>query len=446
MVSALAAFAIALSFAGGLLVVMFKRHMDSRLAHELDLHLIELAALVSFDARDNPILTRQPAYERYRTHYSGAYWQISVGDTIILRSKSLFEAELTLADATRAAGREDHVVNSTGPDGLPIHLAARTITYEHRSGPKTLLLAVAEDDSEAEEYETEFAGDVAMALAAIAVLLLFATWAHVNIGLAPLVRLRRNVEDIRTGRLTRLPGDLPSELRPLVDDLNQLLDRQDQLIERSRNRAGNLAHGLKTPLTVLRGEARRLEDEGRRDTARTIVEQIITMNTHVERELSRARIHGLSVGGTRQTDASGTLERLVGLAHRVHDGPELDWIVECPEGLRLRMDVSDFGEIAGNLIDNARKWADRAVRIRVGYDDHTECATLAFEDDGPGIPKEKLDDVLNRGVRLDERREGSGLGLGIVQDILAEYGTELRMDRSPLGGCRASFTVPAVLV
>jgi signal transduction histidine kinase len=221
--------------------------------------------------------------------------------------------------------------------------------------------------------------------------------------------------------------------------LNLLLDRQEETVAKARKRAGDLAHGLKTPLTILTGEARRLDDAGLVESAQTLRDQIALMRGHLERELARARTHGVAVAGGTLSDGAKTVDRLIGLMQRMPRGDNISWAVNLDPNLRLFIDPADFGEVVGNILDNARKWARSRVTVRA--DVVGDQARIAVEDDGPGIePGAKLR-VLQRGEQVRYDDQGSGLGMSIAGDVLAEYGSELIIGDAKPTGCIVSFEI-----
>ena len=309
--------------------------------------------------------------------------------------------------------------------------------------PRTFRVAVAVDHAEIDAMNQAFIGDVVKALTAIGIALLVGSWLQINLGLRPLSHLRRRLAAIREGRSSQLDGYLPAEVAPLAEDFNTLLFRHAESLRKARERAGSLAHGLKTPLTILTGEARRLDDRGMNETATVMREQIAMMRSHVERELARARSHGSAAPGELHTDVCKSVERLVDLVQRLPRGRELNFVNALPEGLNLQIDADDFGEIIGNLLDNSRKYALNKVTV------FAECvdghATIFVDDDGPGIPKIMRERLALRGERANDHAEGSGLGLAIVRDLLADYGVDLTIAGNPHGGCRVLFSLPGVV-
>ncbi len=208
-------------------------------------------------------------------------------------------------------------------------------------------------------------------------------------------------------------------------------------MRRARERASDLAHGLKTPLTILSVEARRLQESGNGAGAVRLREQIEQMRAHVERQLARARSHGATAAGGTLTDASSSLERLLGLMRRMPRSENLEWRNTIPVGLRLRIDPEDFGEVVCNLLDNARQWARSRVTISGVVEGNS--VRIAVDDDGPGIPPEQREVLRTRGESGALPGNGSGLGLAIVSDVLALYDTTLAIELSPTGGCRVQF-------
>jgi signal transduction histidine kinase len=256
--------------------------------------------------------------------------------------------------------------------------------------------------------------------------------------LTPLDALRRRIADIRNGKSSTVPSDAPEEIRPLVEELNALLLAKEQEIGRSRGRAADLAHGLKTPLAALASDVERLKLAGQTDIARNIEQVGDIMNRHVDRELARARARGgAHTSAAMVTALAPLLETLIQTVSRTRDGGRIAFEVLTEPSIVIRMDRTDLAEVLGNLIENAARHA-RSV-VKVSSHELIEGTSVVIEDDGAGIETEKLDMLSKRGVRLDERGGGAGLGLAIVQDVLDTYGWRLDLGRSALGGLRAAI-------
>jgi signal transduction histidine kinase len=313
----------------------------------------------------------------------------------------------------------------------------RSVTHESGSGPRRFELRVALDHAEIDQLREAFTYDLAKVLALLAVLLVTGGFAQLYFGLKPFERLHFSLGLLRDGCVSRLEGDFPVEVAPLVADLNRLLDRHDNLIEKARARAGSLAHGLKTPMTILSGEVRRLEEGGQGEVAATLREQCETIHLHVERELAKARTHGAVRSSLAPTDVRGLVERLVDLMRKVDTQDRIRWKVDVPEGVTTAMEAGDFAEIVGNLLDNARKWECSAVRVT--YAPERDGGRLSIADDGPGVDERLRGSLLDRGVHAANAPGGStGIGLSIAMDTLEEYGFEITID-TQASGCCISF-------
>ncbi|MDW6021109.1 ATP-binding protein [Mesorhizobium sp. BAC0120] len=256
------------------------------------------------------------------------------------------------------------------------------------------------------------------------------------LGLQPLGRVRRALALVREGNARRLDGRFPTEIEPLANETNALIENNTRIVERSRTQVGNLAHSLKTPLAVLLNEGRALGG----DKGRLIVDQASAMQTQVEYYLQRARMAAQRDSVVYRTPVGPTLQRLVRVIEKIQPDLQLSLALPAQEVL-FAGEREDLEEIAGNLLDNAAKWAKQNVIVSIADDfgslPDANVFTLSIEDDGPGIPQDKAQEVLKRGIRLDETKPGSGLGLAIVYDLVREYGGDLALGRSKLGGLSA---------
>ncbi|MFO1149717.1 MAG: HAMP domain-containing sensor histidine kinase [Alsobacter sp.] len=435
---AMATFGIALTMAMAAfaLVLSFQRHVERFAEHELQRMLGDVVAAVRIDVSGRPVLASRLPDPRYGQPYGGAYWQISQAGAPVLRSRSLWDVAFPVpsaSDRIRAtvlplAGVEEGV-----------YALSRTVTVASDSGPKTLALTTALDYRDLLQMRRSFTQDVIGALALIAGFLLAWALVQVRVGLRPVNDLEAQLERIQSGAERRLSGPFPIELQPLVAGLNDLLDHQDRITARARERAGSLAHGLKTPLTGLLGLVEDLRNGGRPAEARLLETHLTSMRGPLERELARAHISGPIVAGTT-FDAADAMDRLLMLMQHLPRSEQLAWTCDVPPGTLVSMDPADFSEIVGNLLDNARKWARSRVAVScIAAEQHVH---VTIEDDGPGIPEHKRSLVLARGERGAYDCEGSGLGLAIVADVLAEYGISLDVGTRADGGCRIAFAVP----
>ena len=376
-----------------------------------------------------------PAFQR---PLSGLYWQVKDGGRVVLRSRSLWDEALALPSAARPGELQEREVSGPRKQRL---IAVERLVLIKASSEHPLQLAVAGERSVIDEARGEFAKVVGLSLVVLASLLAAASWVQVGAGLAPLEALRQQLNKLRQGRAERLEGTYPDELSGLVGDLNGLLMTQAREVERARANAGKLGHGLKTPLAVLAAESRTLRDKGEVGAADAIELEIEAMNAHVARVLAAARAVGpRKTAGTR-TPLEPLLQRLVGVMKRLPRGEELEWSISVtPAGIDASIDQRDLEDLFGNLLDNARKWAKSRVLIDASMNDRA--IQVVVEDDGPGVPTERLEDVIARGTRLDRAVPGTGIGLAIVQDLVELHGGRLDLSESPLGGVRISVRLP----
>jgi signal transduction histidine kinase len=262
-----------------------------------------------------------------------------------------------------------------------------------------------------------------------------------RVALRPFDQLRRQLSGLRDGSVSRIEGDYPNEVQPLVNDLNSLLENREKMVTRALAKAGDLAHGLKTPLAVLAQEADRAEAAGQLETACTISLQLDRMRRQVNYHLAQARAvtHG-RVAGVR-CSVLPSVEGLVRTLQRIYADRRLEIEVDVSPLHFVRGQREDLEEMLGNLLDNACKWSQSRIKIQSLQE--TDSVVLLVDDDGPGLPPSLRDVVLQRGVRADEAAPGSGLGLAIVRDLAELYQGSISLNDSPLGGLRATLRLPA---
>ena len=278
---------------------------------------------------------------------------------------------------------------------------------------------------------------------AVAVATAIAGFWQIKKGLSALDQVRGRLSSVHRGEAERVTGSFPTEVQPLVDDLNALLDQRERLVQRAIAKAGDLAHGLKTPLAVLSQEAQRAERDGHAEFASSVGSQVERMRTQIDYHLAHARAAASGAApGTRSVVKSSadalarTLIQLYsqrGIAIDVHVAPE--HAVRCQR--------EDLDEMLGNLLDNACKWARTRVTV-TSANGATGVTLITVDDDGPGLAPAMRASVLQRGVRADEAVPGSGLGLAIVRDIAAVYGGSIELAESPTSGVSARLTLPSL--
>lgn len=259
-------------------------------------------------------------------------------------------------------------------------------------------------------------------------------------GLLPFDRLRKRLAAVHAGIERRVEGSYPSEVQPLVNDLNALLDHRDAAIRRALAKAGDLAHGLKTPLAVLNHEADRSERAGQPELAAAIRQQVEKMRRQVEHHLAHARAAGSGAAAGARCPVAESAEGLARTLLRLHAERGIAIEVEVAPAHSVRCTREDLDEMLGNVLDNACKWAKSRVVVRSSPNQSSILITV--DDDGPGLEADLLERVLQRGVRADEAAPGSGFGLAIVRDLAELYGGSISLSRSAEGGLRASLLLP----
>jgi len=270
--------------------------------------------------------------------------------------------------------------------------------------------------------------------------MIFGFW-QVRTGLSSLQALRARLGGVRAGRDRQIEGQYPTEVQPLVADLNALLDHNERAVARAVAKAGDLAHGLKTPLAVLSHEAERARAEGHQELADTIAEQIERMRRQVDYHLAQARAAASGATPGARCTVIASAEGLSRTLLRLHAGRGLTIDVRVAPDHTVRSHREDLDEMLGNLLDNACKWAKS--RVAVESSSNGAGVVITVDDDGPGLEASMRDAVLHRGVKADEAAPGSGLGLAIVRDLADLYGGSIALGDSPIGGLRARLQLPA---
>lgn len=407
----LAAIAIGLS-------LLFERHVERRVVAELAVELDRIAAGIDFDADGVLAVGQPPTDPRLEQPFSGYYWQVVIGDQII-RSRSLWDTELALLEPTEPGVLQTYHI--TGPSAGDQLVAERIVTLPERLGGAEARIAVAIDRNDIAVATAAFRADLLPYLIFVGALILGAGFIQVTVGLRPLATVRERLSAIKDGRTQRLGGGYPTEVQPLVDEVDALLDASDTAVERARSRASDLAHALKTPLQILAGDAARLAKKGETEIAEGISIVAAAMSRAVDRELSRAR--ATNRNATQTANVAATVEELLNVVQRTPQGDRLAWETEIDPALTVRLDDEGLTEALGNILENAAKHARNAVTIEANGDD--KFVTITTTDDGDGIAPDRIHDVIKRGVRLDEK--GSGLGLAIVADIAAACGGRIEL-------------------
>ncbi|WP_374377563.1 sensor histidine kinase [Dongia sp.] len=421
-----------LALAGILLLWAFRTHLESQLDDQLAAYQRELLAAASIDAEGELVLAYIPADPRFSQVFSGWYWQAAVAGKVVRQSTSAGPGGtggLQLLSDTQG------IVELNGPGSRELRIYRRDVNLPGAKGGVSVLIAAPCDELEADM--AQFTRHTIVIFTTLGLVFMVAVYLQVGFGLHPLTTLRREIAAIRNGRAERLTASVPAEVAPVVDEVNALIDHNRQLIERARNEAGNLAHALKNPLSIISHEIASLEPERRE----VLEVQLQSVRGQVERILQRIRAAGPSAAGHARVDVSDLVDDLGFSLRTIYRDRQIDLSFEIDEGAAFAGDRGDLVEILGNLCDNACKWARARVTVRAGRRDGR--LAVAIEDDGPGIAPEARAAAMARGQRLDERMPGSGLGLDIVREIVALYRGRLSLGDSSLGGLKVELDLPA---
>lgn len=433
-----AAVLVSLAVAALGLGLLFERHVRRLAIAELSFDLDQLAAALARGPGGTVVLRRTPTDPRFDQPLSGRYWQVET-EGAVHRSRSLWDGQLALPPPPPdGSPREIEVV---GPHSTTLLVQQRAL----RLGTRTARAAVAIDLSELRAASRSFMGDAVPYFLLLAAVLIAAGWVQVTVGLRPLARVGSRVAEVRSGAAPRLGQDFPDEVQPLAAEVDALIAAREEETARARARAADLAHGLKTPLQALVGEADRLRAAGAAPAADGLDEIASAMGRHIDRELARARIALASPGVA--CDPALVATRLLGVLRRTGAGERLAWQTEFAPGLRLRIDADDLTEALGAVLENAARHARSAVTVTAAAATPPGRAAILIRDDGPGIPEEYLETLTERGLRLDQADfapGGTGLGLAIAREITEAAGGTLSLhNRNPGLEVRLEFSLAA---
>ncbi|MBA3516190.1 MAG: histidine kinase [Rhizobiales bacterium] len=431
--------ALALIVAGAVFIYQFSTAVERNFDARLETLLLTLITATSAEGEVDENAVEGRSGGTFSRPLSGWYWQVREADTgrALDWSESLRFDILPVRDLpTETEPARTFTIQASG--GRQLRALEQLVTLGES---RTFALLVAGDTEPMTEDVRAFRNSVIRVLGGLAVLFALGTALLVRWGLTPLRGVRDDLNKIREGEIGHLEGRYPREIEPLVHDLNALLNSNREIIERARTHVGNLAHALKTPLAVLQNETRGASEP----LAAKVGEQVAIMRDQVEHHLNRARMAAQAnvIGAvTPVAPIVGGLARVMG---KVHQERHLDIQTHVAAELRFRGEKHDLEEMAGNLFDNACKWAASRVRVSAGRREigRRPFLTIGFEDDGPGLPAEGREEALSRGARLDESKPGSGLGLSIVAELARIYGGSLSLEDSELGGLAARLTLPA---
>lgn len=425
--------------AGGILLgSLFEKQVRRSFDGRIEVLLETLVTVTDSNPATGIRLLGAQGEPRFERPFSGWYWEILSGDKVVLASRSLWDQTLALpakAPPPDSDGLARYDI--PGPRGASLRVIERPISFS-ANGP-TYRYAVAGDLAEVKAEIRPFWVTLAWSLGILGLGLAAAVLIQVHFGLEPLRKLRIALVRIRAGRAERIEGDFPGEVEPLVEEANALIAHIREVVERARTHVGNLAHALKTPLSVIANEATASDGP----LAETVARETRLMQTRIEHHLARARTAASAGVLGQRAEVVPVVEALARTLAKMYADKGLSIETKADKALAFRGDGQDLEEMLGNLMENACKWAVGRVRVTAGMKDGT--LRIAVEDDGPGLVPEDRARVMARGARLDESVPGSGLGLNIVSEIAALYGGALALDAADLGGLRTELDLPAAV-
>jgi signal transduction histidine kinase len=424
---------VALLVTAMILNILYQQHIEEHYDAHVFTHLEELVAAIESDSEGDLKMVGEPTDPRFHRLNSGWFWMVRQNGNLLAKSASLGDATLDLS--TLKINVNHQVQTVPGLTGELLRAQLMEVTYPRGAG-SLLFIATAPKTQIADDVG-DFFNHILTSFLVLFIGLSLAVVIQVRLALKPLKAIRSEIADVKAGKAKRLSQDFPNDVQPLVNELNYLLDHNEQLLKRARNQLGDLAHAVKNPLTVIRNEARQITTE----QGQLILDQSHVMASSIDHCLSRARAYGkMDILGFR-TSVKDVIEDLVYAVERIYHDRGIEIRLSGVEGCCFRGESQDIEEMAGNLIDNACKWAKSRVDIHCKTDGGR--FLLSIVDDGPGISEDKLEHVMHRGNKLDDSVPGHGQGLGIVEDIADLYGGSLKLGRSPLGGLQADLELPA---
>lgn len=425
---------VSLLGAGLALQYLFSINIERSTREDMDATLKRLAAII-VPSTTVPSLSSPLPDPRYSTPFGGRYWQIQALDTgLIARSRSLWDF------VVEAPAANDTIYYEPGPDGRQLILQTRRLEIATDIGSRAYRVTVGQDYEPIQEAARRFARDVTQVLIVLGTLIVLAAWLQIRLGLSPIRGVKGAIEGVRRGELARLEGKFPTELRPLVQEVNGLLDARETMMERSRARAADLAHGLKTPLAAVHGIAERLRDKGNDAEADLLQDLSFEMSERIDYQMRLAALRVRTSAHSMRSSLNTAVLRTLTVLKKTGRGESLHWVAELVDDCWVDVHRQDLMELVGITLENAAKWASSRVVVRSKSSiDH---AILEICDDGPGIPTEELQSLGKRGVRLDETLPGSGLGLAIAGEILDINRGSMAFKEAPGGGLIVILTLP----
>jgi signal transduction histidine kinase len=418
----------ALVGSGIILHALFVTNLERSVQADLEGAMSRIIALIDPQAPEPALLGTLPD-PRYETPLGGRYWQVrSLDSGAILSSRSLFEQQL---DPVEGDGQTTlHYEDAAGH-----HLIL--INRDVEIGERRYQVTVGQDHDPIHRAGERYASEIAQLFGLLGIAIIIASWMQLRLGLSPLMTLRSGVDAIRSGEVQHLSGRYPSEISPLVDEVNALLVEREKMAERARRRASDLAHGLKTPLAALQGIAMRLRERGEDAEAFALNELATEMSERIDYQMRLAALRTRAEQHRESSSLNTAVLRTMAVLRKTERGESLNWLAQLGDDLQVDIHRQDLMELVGVMLENACKWADTRVLIESAR--HGDLGILAIEDDGPGIASDLRDRIGSRGMRLDESMPGTGLGLAIATEIIDLNSGTITYSEGRQGGLRVEM-------
>jgi signal transduction histidine kinase len=435
---------VVLIVTGVVMSSLYRHAVERAFDRRLDVYLRTLVADVASPEEGADKIPQSIGEPLFELPLSGWYWQVTRLDTAkpeLHSSRSLWDSNFPRLRDESGAGPGGYLKGyGQGPEEVRLRIVERNIDLGDEG---RYLIAVAGDASEIDDETLSFDRVISATFGALAAALMLTTVLQVRFGLLPLKRISESLAAIRSGHAERLGGEFPVEIAPLARETNALIDANREIVARARTHVGNLAHALKTPLSVLVNEA---GARGSEAFAQKVMEQTDIMRDQVARQLERARLAARSTVVGTLIDVPPIVTALARTMEKLHRERDVAIALDMAEQAHFRGEQQDLEEMVGNLVDNACKWAQSRVAIEVVADrfedDGRPRVRIIVDDDGPGLSPAQRAQVALRGQRLDETKPGSGLGLSIVVELAGLYGSVLTLGTAPIGGLRAELALP----
>ncbi|MCB1452643.1 MAG: HAMP domain-containing histidine kinase [Rhizobiaceae bacterium] len=430
---------LALLVAGGTIALLFIDNVERNARAGMSASLARLVAALEPEGVEASRLDRPLSDPRYEIPLSGIYWQVEdAGRSQTTRSRSLWDFVLQPGDTQPEEGEQFEVVD--GPAGQTLSALTLAARFNDDGGSRVLNVTVAQDRATLDASIRQFGFDLALALGILAAVLILAAWAQVSLGLSPLGRLRGDVEKVRRNSAEKVADAYPAEVQPLVAEVNELLAAQQKSLEFARRRASDLAHGLKTPLSVLETVAQLLRRTGDTENAVLVEDLTAEMAERIDYQMRLSRLRQRTRLHVFAASLPEIVRRTAAVLKKTPDGERLDWQIDIDDALYVDIDRNDLIELMGVLLENAARWAKSKVRVSA----RNEAGHIAIEiaDDGKGASEERL---FRKGgeqmPRMDEDGGGNGLGIAIAREIVLLNGGSIDFTKAPEGGLLVSISI-----